>query len=243
MSLDDPLSAKEHGVHNTASPGTVPMAASTKHPALDAAAVLAALQNDVDWIHVRWKMNRQLYGRSELRVDLLNDIAPQFFHTFQAVLYDDVILAVARLTDRVETGGRENLVLGQLVEIASKQWAGEVVEELRAKLAAVDEQCQPLRRLRNRRIAHRDLESALKQGADLPGLSRARIESALESIREFMNAYQLHLDGSQRMYADVLTESDGDTLVRALKVASAWKEDRRAPLTEARLRAHKFRDA
>lgn len=41
--------------------------------------VYGALENELVWIHGRWIMYRQLFGTNELRIELLNDVAPSFF--------------------------------------------------------------------------------------------------------------------------------------------------------------------
>jgi hypothetical protein len=54
-------------------------------------------------------------------VDPLNRIAPGFFAFVQELLAHNIILSIARLTDKPEIGGRENATLSRLVQELSKQ--------------------------------------------------------------------------------------------------------------------------
>jgi hypothetical protein len=49
-------------------------------------------------------------------VAVLNRTAPEFFLLLQGLLVDNILLSIARLTDKATTGGRENLTLSTLVQ-------------------------------------------------------------------------------------------------------------------------------
>src|SRR5687767_7757030 len=57
------------------------------------------LKNEVTWLHARWVIFEQLYRRGDLRLNLLNEAGPSFFHLLQLIMYDDIQLALAKLTD------------------------------------------------------------------------------------------------------------------------------------------------
>src|SRR5262245_7120359 len=64
----------------------------------------------------KWADYLTLYGTNESRVSLLNNAAPTFFGRIQNVMWGDILLSLARLTDPPETGPfrRTNLTLKAL---------------------------------------------------------------------------------------------------------------------------------
>src|ERR1700691_2679313 len=76
-----------------------------------------ALSNEVTWLHVKWKQYMILFDDSPERIASLNGIAGFFFRVIQDVLWDDVVLHLARLLDRK----RKNLTLSRLeLEVGKK---------------------------------------------------------------------------------------------------------------------------
>ena len=56
-----------------------------------------ATSSELTWIHWRWKQYRTLYGEKQSRINLLNEAAPLFFYIVHNVLFEDTLLAIARL--------------------------------------------------------------------------------------------------------------------------------------------------
>ena len=177
------------------------------------------LKNRVVWLHAEWEIYGQLYRRSDKRVDLLNETAGFFFAMLQKLLLEHTALAVSRLTERIEIGGRENLVLKQLIDRLDPQAHGPLVDALREQLAQVEDLCDPFRKIRNRRVAHADLLASLKAEENpVPGISPEMVEAAFEAIRQFMNRFEMHFGEPETVYEHVtVAGGDGDTLVGALK--------------------------
>ena len=69
------------------------------------------LYTELGLLHIKWRQFLDLYGKDPARVDLLNQIAPEFFGRLQTTLYEDVILHMARMTDPKETGRQRQLNL------------------------------------------------------------------------------------------------------------------------------------
>jgi hypothetical protein len=180
----------------------------------DLGPVFNLLQNDVIWLHARWKLYRQLYARSPERVDFLNKVAGHFAGVLQNTLYEDVLLNLARLTDPPRSGsGQENLSLRKLPRLIPDPALRSAVEALvRSALKA----CEGARTWRNKYIAHRDLALALASTSDPPGApSRAEIEAALGAIRAVLDrleplAYELFVPAGR----------DADSLIHYLLMGS-----------------------
>jgi hypothetical protein len=67
----------------------------------DLGTVYNALWNDAVWLHAKWNLYRQLYAHSPERVALLAKVAGHFFGVIQDAVFEDVLLNLARLNDRL----------------------------------------------------------------------------------------------------------------------------------------------
>lgn len=61
--------------------------------------LLNSLYNEISWLTFKWIEFRELYGTKESRFDIMNKTAPIFFSTIQKVLWENLLLGVARITD------------------------------------------------------------------------------------------------------------------------------------------------
>lgn len=141
-------------------------------------------------LHNKWAQYVVLFGTKQSRVELLNASAPTFFRVVQDTLWENAVLHIARLTDSPKSVGRPNLSIRRLPELISDELTKVKVEELIENALEAAEFC---RDWRNRHLAHRDLELALKRGADplKPG-SREKVNKAIKSLEEILNAVALH---------------------------------------------------
>jgi hypothetical protein len=58
-----------------------------------------AFRNELIVLHAKWQQYRKLYGTSDERIGLLNSSAGFFFGLVHDVMWDDIVLHIARLTD------------------------------------------------------------------------------------------------------------------------------------------------
>jgi AbiU2 len=186
------------------------------------------LSNELSFIHLRWKMYRQVFGTSPERIDLVNEFAPAFFRVVQETLADVVFLGIARLVDPVKSMGKANLVLEQLI-VAVDGHDGGLADrlKLRDKLVDVRAMCEVFIKRRKKRLAHNDLETMLTKGADgdlLPLISRQHVEDALEGIRHYMNTVQNHFENGSTLYEHVITPpGDGEAIVSHLQRLKGYR--------------------
>jgi len=153
----------------------------------------------------------------------LNRFAGFAFFVVQQALYNEAVLALARLTDPAAHGpGRENLTLERLADAVEADGPDALAAHLREHLADLDARCAGLRRLRNQRIAHSDLGVARNLAVDneaLPGPSRREIEDALATVRRAMNLVSEHYDRVGIGFEHVMLPpgSDGDAVIEHLE--------------------------
>ncbi len=144
------------------------------------------LQNDLVWLHVKWRQYRELYGSTPKRIDLLNDAAPLLFRVIEDSLWDETLLHLCRLTDSAEYRGKARLSVNRLPSLIQNQ-------DVRARVEALIQETVVktnfARDWRNRRIAHRDLAHSLdRQARPLEHASRQAVEDALAALRKVLNA-------------------------------------------------------
>jgi len=182
----------------------------------DLAPLWEDLNQEMAWLHAKWIMYRQLFAATERRIALLNASASVFFRVIHDTLLDDVVLTICKLTDDRGTGARRNAVLDELLHVETIRSRPEVLVTLTAQLTAVKNSTAPLRFVRNKRIAHRDFDTALASDEDLPGVSRTSVEDALRPMREAMNTAHSCFSHSELSY-QVFMSADGNALVETLK--------------------------
>lgn len=162
-------------------------------------AQFAELWQEVAYLHSKWLEYVELYGSKPSRIDLLNQAAPAFFRIVQDVLWEDMLLHLARLTDPIRSGaGKENLTVRNLPALisdpATKRTVAELVEQLMCKT-------QFCRDLRNQHIAHRDLHLATREpSVPLSSGSRKQLSEALRDLTSILNAVQSHFENSETCF-------------------------------------------
>jgi hypothetical protein len=149
-----------------------------------------AMWQQVAWLHTKWTQYVELYGAKESRLTLLNQAAPLFFCVVQDTLWEDVLLHIARLTDRPDTIGHPNLSIRRFPAAIADGATKLTVETPINEALAASEFC---RDWRNRHIAHRDLRLALDGAAKpLKDASRAKVKEAIKAIDAVLNAISYH---------------------------------------------------
>ena len=188
------------------------------------------LSSELSRLYLKWDLYRQLYARSPRRIELLNQAAGYLFSVLQRALIDDVLLHLGRLTDAERIGQRENLTIRRLPPLVPDALRSQIEDLLAAAMTA----CEPMRVLRNRRLAHTDLEAAI-YGTPLPGISHDQIGTAIASIHALLNRIELHFWKAPTMYEHtVAPPGDADSLVFYLLKGIRADERRHQRLLEGK---------
>ena len=184
----------------------------------DLGSLYHALHNEVIWLHAKWQQYRILFAESPDRIELLNGVAGFFFRVIQDVLFENVVLHIARLTDPPQSVGKDNLTLLRLAETVKEPELSLEVKNLaeQAKAAA-----DFARVWRNRHLAHRDLALAVDDRATpLPGISREKIDRALAGAGAVLNKIESHFWQSEVAFAQFIQPlGDAESLAYYLQVA------------------------
>ncbi len=189
--------------------------------------VFHALWSHVVELHGELQEFRKLYGAPE-SVAVLNDTAGQFFGTVRKVLWEHVLLYVARLTDEPDSGpGRKNLTLRCLPDLIDDPDLKRRVAEL---LSRAEPKWRPVRALRNKWLAHLDLYVGTNDAvaAALPDMDVQAVESALSSMGDVLSKIEEHHFGpADRRYDPVRPLGDADHLLFWLRRAVKSEAQRR----------------
>jgi hypothetical protein len=188
--------------------------------------VFEKLKIEVTWLHVWWKIYRQLFAHSGKRIDLLNKCAPTFFYVIQETLIDEVQVYICRLTDPACTGRYENLSFEQLQRRVEDHGEIQLSADLRNIIANLHDKCQVFRKRRNKLLAHLELNTVMQSSSNaLPGISRQLIEEALKFMRDYMNTIDGYYYQRETDYEHFLMSyTDGEALVSMLKYGIRYDE-------------------
>jgi hypothetical protein len=186
--------------------------------------VYHALHNDVIWLHAKWLQFRQLYGTSSERLDILNQATGFFFRVVEDVLWDDVLLHIARLTDPAKQGIYENLTLRRLPSLFNDP---KLKSELTRLVNKLDTESEFARDWRNRRIAHSEFALAVNAAATpLLGASRQSVENVLELVRSILNVIRRKCFEDEFGFQHIHVVGDAENLLYLLKFAAQADEQR-----------------
>lgn len=184
------------------------------------------LWNQCVWIHWRWDKFLTLYGTSPESVDILNRAAPAFFADLQGLLWEEVLLRLARLTDAKVTGGQwANLTVRLLPDLVPLA----MVADVRALVDVAVQNAEFAKSWRNQRIAHLDRALALNDSTarPLPPATRKHVEDALGAVAAVLNYIQSHSGMAETIFDSPLAAGSAEALLRVLRDGLDARDARR----------------
>tara|TARA_B100000614_G_C14442021_1_gene450616 strand:+ start:116 stop:793 length:678 start_codon:yes stop_codon:yes gene_type:complete len=124
---------------------------------------LSILTNDYVWLRTHFSLFHSLFGPKRERIDLMNKASSFFFVQVQEALIATIITGIFRVAGSQVSGrgptARKNLVLSLLLDTSIYgEWSGR--EGFEIEVNKVKETLRPLKEIRHKSIAHRDLEIA-----------------------------------------------------------------------------------
>lgn len=192
---------------------------------VELADVFEELHQHISWLHANWLIFEQLFAAGEERVELLNEFAPIFFRLCQDSFSDNVILSIARLTDPPKSAGKDTLSFEQLISKVDPAKYPVLLSTLSQRFIDLKASCQPIRNVRNRRLAHNDLLVALSSDPNpLPDILKDEVDDILRGIRELMNAVWAYFNPDSELGYDVIMPNDGEAIIAALEKAKKYRE-------------------
>jgi hypothetical protein len=185
-----------------------------------------AISHDLTWIHWRWNQYRTLFGEKLIRLDLLNETAPFFFSIVGGVLFEDTLLAIARIVGPPKSLGKANLTIRRFPDRVTpelKVQVNQLIEAARKSAEFTDD-------WRNRHLAHRDLGLALRS-ADIQPLApvpRNQVEDALSKLRDVLNCIEGKYCEAHTAYSACPAPGDAKQLLYFIQLGLLRQRDREA---------------
>lgn len=174
---------------------------------------------ELSWIHWRWQQYRILFVDKQQDINILNRSAGTFFVILHGVLFENTILAIARIVASPQSGRRHrqsNLTIERLLPLLKtnptlRKEVGALIKKAKTSTAFAVE-------LRNKWIAHRDLNVSLRRNLEaLPQVTPAKVEECLSALREVMDCIEGSLCGAGTAYHFASHLGDAKALVSVLK--------------------------
>jgi hypothetical protein len=179
------------------------------------------LRTEAVWAHAKWQVWRGLYGNRG-RIEILRASAAGFFSILQGTLFDDVLMAVSRLTDPRGVGKRENLTLDHLSAHLASIGMDSARTKFDAILASLRADCSAIREVRNKLLGHRDLAATLSGGSTLSTIRAREVDVALDHLAEALNLFERALGKSVWMYKQFIHTESYNRLLAQLRKGLAY---------------------
>ena len=180
------------------------------------------LCQDVASLQNKWSFYMELFGSQE-NTALLSDLAQSSFNIIEESLRGDLTMSICRLSDLPQSMGKDNLSLAILAQRCDK--IDNVVELLKDFLHA----CEPVRRYRNRRVAHNDLNTSIKSRDNpLPGIGRGQIDGILLLASKILNIIYQHFVNEELFFRPFVI-GGANVLIYWLKAVKEYQAGKGRP--------------
>jgi hypothetical protein len=185
---------------------------------------IEVILNDIIFLSYHNSEYKYLFHENPKRVELLNEIAGFFFSDYQRLLMNHICLTMAKLCDPpVQGRGKfRNFTLDYLVDVSiNNKW--NISKALTDKLAEIRTILNPITIFRNKFLAHRDWETAVRNGENLDPIIYKQIEISVKMIEDFYNIYSINIRKSQFSFK-MTGGRDAKSLISWLKMGRHYPE-------------------
>jgi hypothetical protein len=131
-----------------------------------------------------------IFFEDQRQVELLNQVAPDFFSWLEVALLKQLILGIARILDSATMGKYTNCSLELLVDKLEQIGPEDspLCRRLRDSLVEARELAKPLVVIRSKLVAHRDYDLARASGDRPFGVSIEDVQVLVRQLGRFLNA-------------------------------------------------------
>lgn len=178
--------------------------------------IYKSLKEETIWLFGRWKIFCQLFWSKKENVALLNEFAPSFFRIMQDTYIYYIIITICRITDPSKSLGKDNSTFSKLINKLDSTEHTDFKNVLNDKLLVLKNDCCEIRKWRNKKLVHRDLEIS-RDVEQLPTLYYEKIKIVLDHIKGFMNEFEIYFYNCPVEYDYFMLNDDGDTILEYLK--------------------------
>jgi hypothetical protein len=170
-----------------------------------------SLYNEVIWMNFKWIEFKELYGKKVSRIELLNKSAPFLFFVIQKVLWENIILGIARITDNHKMYGKKNISIKAIPGFITDKAFKLKIESAINNVLTESSFC---RDWRNRWIAHKDLSLSVEENAKpLEVANREKEDNSLEALFTLINLIENNFFKSTTMFKYLEPQSGAISLL------------------------------
>lgn len=202
--------------------------------------IIEAFCNQYIWLRVAFDEYHVLYEEGDERLELLQEVAQNFFGDLRNILVQYVVLNMCKFTDPAHFRQDDNLTVQYILELIGPKASKEL------GLDRLSEEIYAIRRYvieaRNKYIAHFDRE--VSASSKIVGAFPSEVgDSFWESIRKFVDTVHKHYFGS--IIGDVINNKGASDLVAALKSAVHYKDyfSQHTDLWASEVQKKRYKDA
>ncbi len=183
-----------------------------------------SLRNELLWLTYRWIEFRELYGTKETRIEILNNSAPFLFYTIQNVLWENLLLGVAKIMDSPISMGKKNITFKSIPSFIKKD---AFKEEILIILTQLERESMFCRDWRNRWIAHKDHALSVDKDIAKPleVATRLKFRTALELMHKLYNNVSLNYLGSQTAFEFMFSDRGAISLLNLLEKGLRFEQE------------------
>lgn len=184
--------------------------------------IFNAISFEVISLNLHWKYlsGVLLDAPGERKWDVLSSTAPQFFDLTLHLFYDHILLKSAKLVDPEKIRGDENLSIANLLS-KIPNISHEVQAKIDATFGTLKTNISSIKTHRNKRIAHNDLNTKLKNSS-LPQIQESEFIAVLHGFNDLLNLLQKELCGDTRDFDIKVSQIDEpENFIELLKRAKS----------------------
>jgi hypothetical protein len=199
-----------------------------------------SLMNEIIWISFKWLDYVELFAVNQKRIDILNNSAPVFFSSLERILFRDVLLGLAKITDPAESRVGKYVHKNVSVQALPSLVDALFKKEVESRLREIETLVPFCRSWRNKIIAHKDLDTALQESAiPLEPANRKKVNELLKAVQELVNTVNYwYLHGTYDF--PHLRPTDTYSLLRHLNWGHKYWEEKTIRMREGDIREGDF---
>jgi len=152
--------------------------------------VMPYLEGEVMQLRTLWGLFENLFVGNQARQQHFRERLGPLLIVFRQLMQNELVLSIARLTDRKEHGGQENLTLQSLMPAVDSAQAPEFGSRVTDALEAIKGSVKNIRKHRDKLIAHFDLATSLDPSS-LPKVFVKDVRPILERMEAFLNLFNV----------------------------------------------------
>lgn len=164
-----------------------------------------------------------VFDDNEKQLALLNNTAPFFFLRLYDFYWNELIMAISRLTDPRKQRNHENLSV-YILEDFSDDLPSDKKENLRANFKTISNKADFIRKFRNKFISHRDKAVTKILPKNRETLYVQKIEEVFSLIQDCINIFYLFYNNEYEYHKPYIVLHGGQTLLYYLDLGKTFED-------------------